>query len=607
MLTNTLCLLTSFLTNLACASSGHSAFNNTSSTPDISNIAAVDKVLVGSIIRTELTPLLSKSGEISLLSDGDSWRHRSRRYSHFQEPPLAAVVIVKSEDDILTTIKYAKESKRTLLVKGGGNGLAKMSHLQDVILLDLSEMNKVTLNMNARTMTVQPGARVEEMIEEIAYKKFRSPFPTSDCVGVIGATLGGGHGVFDGEYGLMSDNLLSLDMITAKGENIFVNATENPDLFWGIKGAGNNFGLITEATYRVYLKTTLFHFTIEADYSPDNLEQLFKAVNEPDVFPGSSSTVYFLPDRRGPQNDPNILLVFVYHGNPGPGKEAFERVYGHIPRIKMTEFPTRYSRLNTETESLIPLLECNPEGWGYEYRKNQFSVSMKTLDPGVIALVYDEFSSFVRSHHVYYSSIVKFESTRMKRDDTAMVDAYAHRDQRHHATLLLSYDEEINDAIATEFGYKIRELLQHNTGNNVPHVLPNYARGDEPLGALYGYDMGRLNKPVALKRKYDPEQFFSAMTPIPLELPEDVLAQTENKDDNRLKIQEVLDGKKKKNLMEGMEEVEQQAENAPETAGGSSLVAKEGEGGPEIIGAKLEEHTPARTEGTRQEVGPNEL
>jgi len=189
MLTNALCLLTGLLAILALAS-------NTSDTPAISNIAVSDKATVGSIIRTELSPLLSKSGEISLPSDGDSWRHKSRRYSHFQEPLLAAVVIVKNEDDILTTVcllsllsqadqgrltgnlgaqmKYAQENKRTLLVKGGGNGLAKMSHLQDVIMLDLSEMNRVTLNIKARTMTVQPGARVEEMIEEIAHKKFRS-------------------------------------------------------------------------------------------------------------------------------------------------------------------------------------------------------------------------------------------------------------------------------------------------------------------------------------------------------------------------------------------------------------------------------------------------
>ena len=58
---------------------------------------------------------------------------------------------------------------------------------------------------------------------------------------------------------------------------------------------------------------------------------------------------------------------------------------------------------------------------------------MKTLDPGVMAIVYDEFSNFVRSHHVYYSSVVRFESTRVKRDGSATGDAYAHRDQRHHA------------------------------------------------------------------------------------------------------------------------------------------------------------------------------
>ena len=149
--------------------------------------------------------------------------------------------------------------------------------------------------------------------------------------------------------------------------------------------------------------------------------------------------------------------------------------------------------------------------------------------------------------------------------------------------------------------------MQHNTGNNVSHVLPNYARGDEPLGALYGYDMGRLNKLVALKRKYDPEQFFSAMTPIPLDLPEDVLTQTGKKDENGLKIQETLDGKKKLMGREGGVK-EGKVEKAPETRQISSEnppAAKEEK--PEIIDAKPEEHTPAGIETTRQEVGPNEL
>lgn len=137
--------------------------------------------------------------------------------------------------------------------------------------------------------------------------------------------------------------------------------------------------------------------------------------------------------------------------------------------------------------------------------------------------------------------------------------------------------------------------------------MPNYARGDEPLGALYGYGMGRLNKLVSLKRKYDPEQFFSAMTPIPLDLPEDVLSQTGKKDENRLKIQEVLDGKKK--LMEREEGVKEvKVEKAPETgqiASENPPVAKEEK--PETIDAKPGEHTSARVETARQEAGPNEL
>ncbi|PWW79025.1 hypothetical protein C7212DRAFT_361843 [Tuber magnatum] len=539
MLTSTLCLPTSSLATLACAFEAPGA-SNTSGTPAISNIVVVDQLPVKSIVRTEPSPLLSKSGEISLPSDGDSWTRKGRRYSHFQEPPLVAVVIVKNEDDILTTERHSQ-------YEGQANGSSTGSEGRG------------------------DGRRLR-------LKSF-APHFLRETVGVIGATLGGGHGVFDGVYGLMSDNLLSVNIITAKDENIFVNATKNPDLFWGIKGAGNSFGLTTEATYHVYPGATLFHFTIGAYYSPENLERIFEGMNELDMPLESSSTVYFLPDTLGSQSDPNIHLVFVYHGKPDPAKEAFEKIDGHVPSTKTTELPKLYLRLNTDKGNLIPLLECNPNSWGYEYRKNQFSVSMKTLDPGIIAMVYDEFSNFVKSH-----SCITLPSI-----------------------LLLSYDEEINDAIATEFGHKIRGLLQHSTGNNVSHVLPNYTLGDEPLGALHGYDMGRLNKLVAVRRKHDPEQFFSATAPIPLKLPEDVLTQTEKNDKNRLMIQEVLDGKKE--LME-KEEVEEEkvgkAREAAEIAGESPLAAKEEEA-PEIMDSKLVERNPARTRTTRQEVGPNEL
>lgn len=101
-----------------------------------------------------------------------------------------------------------------------------------------------------------------------------------DHVGFLGATLGGGHGRLQGLHGLMIDNLLSAQLTIATGETITVSNTSNPELFWGLRGAGQNFGIITEATYRIYDATNGgVQFVADIVYEATLLPEVFKALN----------------------------------------------------------------------------------------------------------------------------------------------------------------------------------------------------------------------------------------------------------------------------------------------------------------------------------------
>lgn len=119
-----------------------------------------------------------------------------------------------------------------------------------------------------------------------------------DCVGFLGAGLGGGHGRLQGLHGLIADNLISAHLVNADGEMITVSSTSYPDLFWALRGAGHNFGIVTEAVFKVYDQTNGgVQFDAELSYAPEHLEALFAAV---EAFEQPAET--------------NIFILFV----PGP-------------------------------------------------------------------------------------------------------------------------------------------------------------------------------------------------------------------------------------------------------------------------------------------------
>ncbi|PFN23220.1 FAD-binding oxidoreductase [Bacillus cereus] len=162
-------------------------------------------------------------------------------------------VFAQNSGDVSIAIKWARENKVPLRVRSGRHALDKnLSVVNGGLVIDVSDMNKVSLDKKNAIATVQTGIHVGPLVKGLAREGFMAPFGDSPTVGIGGITMGGGFGVLSRSIGLISDNLLALEMVDAKGEILHADHCNNEDLLWASRGGGGgNFGYNTEYTFKV--------------------------------------------------------------------------------------------------------------------------------------------------------------------------------------------------------------------------------------------------------------------------------------------------------------------------------------------------------------------
>ena len=155
-------------------------------------------------------------------------------------------------DDVVRSIRFAREKDLVIAVRSGGHSVGGFSTCDDGIVIDLSLMRGVRVDPEQRTAQVNGGALLGELDREAQAFGLACPVGVVGHTGVAGLTLGGGMGRLQRRFGFTIDNLLSVDLVTAGGELLRVSETEHPDLFWGMRGAGPNFGVVTSFEFRLH-------------------------------------------------------------------------------------------------------------------------------------------------------------------------------------------------------------------------------------------------------------------------------------------------------------------------------------------------------------------
>jgi hypothetical protein len=169
----------------------------------------------------------------------------------------AAIVRCANAQDVVHTVRWARSHGRALSVRGGGHDVAGRALCEDGIVIDLSQMPAVSIYPAARTAHAAGGATAGDLIYAAQRDGLATTTGTVSTVGLTGLALGGGYGPLSGKYGLVADNLLSAQVVTAGGDLVTASATEHPDLLWGLRGGGGNFGVVVSAEYRLHPLTTV--------------------------------------------------------------------------------------------------------------------------------------------------------------------------------------------------------------------------------------------------------------------------------------------------------------------------------------------------------------
>src|SRR5215207_7086346 len=153
--------------------------------------------------------------------------------------------------DVIAAVRFARDSGLLAAVRGGGHSYPGLSVCDGGIVIDLSLMKGIRVDPEARTARTQAGVLLGELDRETQAFGLAVPSGIVTHTGLSGLTLGGGINWLMRKYGLTIDQLLSVDLVTAKGELVKASRTENADLFWGVRGGGGNFGIVTEFEFRL--------------------------------------------------------------------------------------------------------------------------------------------------------------------------------------------------------------------------------------------------------------------------------------------------------------------------------------------------------------------
>ena len=198
---------------------------------------------------TQQLASLNLDGRIILPSHED-WDGARAVWNGMIDRQPTAVLRAASPDDVAAGIEAARTHGLPLAVRGGGHNVAGNSTIDGGLVVDLGQMNDVGVNPGTRIVTVAGGSTLGDLDRGTMGYRTAVPAGVVSSTGVGGLTVGGGMGWLTHAYGLSIDNLLDVYLVTADGQHIHASPLDNPELFWGVRGGGSNFGVVTRFEFQ---------------------------------------------------------------------------------------------------------------------------------------------------------------------------------------------------------------------------------------------------------------------------------------------------------------------------------------------------------------------
>ena len=409
----------------------------------------------------------------------------------------ALIVRCSGVADVVAAIKFARRHEMVVAIRGTGHNVAGTSLCDGGLVIDLSRMKSVRVDHARGTARVEAGATWAEFNHELQVFGLAATGGFVGATGVSGLTLGGGLGWLVRKHGLSLDNLLSLDMVTAEGRVVTASASENVDLFWGVRGGGGNFGVATSFEFRVHPAGTVLAgmvlHPLSRSASVLRFWREYEGTAPEELTNGAllfhAPAELALPDvlhREGV-----VGLGGVYCGSVDVGGKVLRPLREFGPPAADIFQPMPYSAAQVMADFLWP-------AGSYNYWKSSYLTELSNAAIDTIVAHYAEAPSL--------QTIVVLEHNGDGAMSRVAEDATAFGHRRWPYNLLVTSvwrnaaDADANIAWTRRFWNAMNPFL-------ADAVYVNYLgdEGEERVRAAYGAKYERL---VALKNKYDPTNFF---------------------------------------------------------------------------------------------------
>lgn len=401
--------------------------------------------------------------------------------------------------DAMAAVRFAREHELEISIKGGGHNVAGNAVCDQGLTLDLSRMKSVRVDPENRTARVEPGATLHDFDQEAQAHGLVAPGGFVSTTGVAGLTLGGGFGYLSRKFGLTVDSLRSVDLVTADGEFVRASADENPELFWGVRGAGGNFGVVTSFEFDLHeFGPTVLAGPVAWAFedAPEVLREVAAAMREA---PNEVSCLTVL--RRAPpapflpeeaHGEMILLIAMIYAGDPDEGEAALAPLRDVGDPIADAVGPRPYVAFQSMFD------KANAPG-ARNYWKSHYLAGL--TDDAIDALC--ERAAQMTSPE---SAVGMLSLGGAIADQPADATAYPHRDAPWALNITARWREAEDENRHVEWARRsFDEMMPFSTGGVYVNFISE-GEGDERVRAAYGDEM--YERLTELKTTWDPENVF---------------------------------------------------------------------------------------------------
>jgi FAD/FMN-containing dehydrogenase len=430
----------------------------------------------------------SLRGQVIEPGDGD-YETARRLWNGMIDRRPSIIARCSGTADVVRAHAFGREHDLPIAVRGGGHGVAGRASCDDGLVIDLSPMRGIRVDPAARTARAQAGVLWGEFDRETQLFGLATTGGAVSTTGIAGLTLAGGFGWLMRKHGMVVDNLLSVDLVTADGRCLTVSEHENSDLFWAVRGAGANFGVVTSFEYRLHpvgpiLLGGMVVHPLENAAAALRFYRQFSAEAPDEV--ASYAGLLTTPDGMKV-----LALAAAYIGPVEEGEKALRPLRSFGPPVADLFAPTPYVTHQTLFDASFPAGRRN-------YEKSTFITDLDetAIDAlvGHMERVPSPLSLVIIEHH---GGAVR----RVPEDATA----FRHRAPEYNVTVPGGWDDPAADDANVAWVRSVLQALEPvSTGTYYANYQAELDRA-EPVEAAWGANYGRL---AHLKAAYDPQNVF---------------------------------------------------------------------------------------------------